>query len=228
MSDEDALKLFLGAGLKNPQDASLSPRQDLRLMEVNKVTEQEILLKLEGLLNKSLPRHDGTPCLCLHGGSRFRVIEAYQVTNRDLWRRYERHVQGIYDKHEKHRILPQKINPPVGEALTEFAEEIDVNLLGNERLLFHGTRSFEIAQKIAAEGFDPRIAHSNGLYGRGTYFASQTCKSAQYAIEDGHHSKATPSKMGTMLIARVAIGDPFYTPKGCPDISSAFDGNSFV
>ena len=214
--------MLLGAGFKNPQDGSSFSWQNLRSIEMLRVTH--VLLKtLEGLMNSARLCHDGRSCSCYHGGSSFLVIEAYQVRNRNLWRRYQRHVQGICDKHEKHGIVPEAIDPPVGGALTKIAEAIDVNLAGNERLLFHGTRSLEIAQKIAAEGFDNRIAHSNGLYGRGTYFAAQTCKSAQYATAD--RSKATQSKMGTMLIARVAIGDPYYTPGPCQDISRAFDSN---
>ena len=129
-------------------------------------------------------------------------------------------MRSIQDKHKLHRISPESISPSVGKALTEFARDLTVDLAGNERLLLHGTPDFDLARAIATEGFDNRVAR-DGLYGKGTYFAAQTCKSAQYATEDGWEKIASPQMVGTMLIARVAIGDPFYTPEPCPaDLSS--------
>ena len=113
----------------------------------------------------------------------------------------------------------------MSEALIDFARELKVDLAGNERLLPHGTPDFDRAKGIATEGFDNRVAR-NGLFGKGTYFAAQTCKSAQYATPDGMKSKASPQRVGTMLIARVAIGDPYYAPRGCPDLSRALPESS--
>lgn len=110
----------------------------------------------------------------------------------------------------RHGIVPEEIQPPVCEALTNFAEGLQVDLPCNERLLFHGTMKFGYAKAIAVEGFDNRIARQ-GLYGKGTYFASQTCKSAQYATKRGRAEKASHRMPGTMLVARVALGDPYYT-----------------
>ncbi|CAK8998968.1 Poly [ADP-ribose] polymerase tankyrase (dTNKS) (Poly [ADP-ribose] polymerase) (Protein poly-ADP-ribosyltransferase tankyrase) [Durusdinium trenchii] len=174
---------------------------------------------LEGVLNRSKPRHDGTDCDCLHGRSTFRLVEAYQVKNRKLWRRYQRHVRSIVDKHKQHGIKPRVIDPPVGDALTRFPQEIQLDLAGNEILLFHGTREFDKAKDIAKEGFDNRIARSGGLYGSGTYFAAQTCKSAQYATINGVTGKASAHLIGTMLVARVAIGDPHYASVPCRNLT---------
>ena len=66
----------------------------------------------------------------------------------------------------------------------------------------------------------------DGLFGRGTYFAAQTCKSAQYATPDGMKSKASPQMVGTMLIARVATGDPFYTEAQCSTLTRALPESS--
>lgn len=189
------------------------------------VTDQDVKLRLGELLNKSLSRHDGSHCTCLHGSSNFVVTEAYQVNNLPLWRRYQRFVRSMQDKHKQHGISLEEINPSVSEALTDFAKHLNVDLTGNERLVVHGTQKFELARAIATEGFDNRVAR-DGLFGRGTYFAAQTCKSAQYATEDGRKSKASPQMMGTMLIARVAIGDPYYTPRGCADLSRALPESS--
>ncbi|CAK9093854.1 unnamed protein product [Durusdinium trenchii] len=246
LKDEDVLKSLKDTS-KNPQEGSRSPSQlsvqrslaarffdifgrgprspstttqtcDVHPWKVvQKVEDQQTLSDLQDLLNQSLLRHDGTACNCLHGSSRFQLKEAFQIKNLILWRRFQRFGQSIREKHRLEGITPEVIQPPVGNALTEFAKKIQVDESVNDRLLFHGTRTFALAEQIAKEGFDSRIANSNGLYGKGSYFASQTCKSAQYATESGMTAKASPNMLGTMLVARVAIGDPHYATGRCSD-----------
>ena len=197
MTTEDALKSkFLKDSLQTPPLNSsfsqqppaaagvLPPQRSPNVVQLHAVTDQDMKSKVANLLNRSLSRNDGSHCGCLHGSSNFVVTEAYQVNNLHLWRRYQRCVRSIQDKHKLHGIFPESISPSVGKALTEFARDLTVDLAGNERLLLHGTRDFELARAIATEGFDNRVAR-DGLFGRGTYFAAQTCKSAQYATEDG-------------------------------------------
>ena len=176
-----------------------------------RVTDPDKSTRLQRLLNESILRHDGTRCQCLHGNSKFEVGKAYQVRNLPLWRRHRRFVRSIRDKQKQHGVVFEEC-PEISTALTEFAEYLGLDLQANERLLLHGTRNFEVAKAIAMEGFDNRIARSSGLYGSGTYFAAQTCKSAQYATHDGFKNKASWCRQGTMLLARVALGDPFFTP----------------
>ena len=178
---------------------------------IQKVTDPQMLLNLADLLNKSTMRQDGATCSCRQGRS-FQLKEAYQVKNLYLWRRYQRCVQSISDKHKQYAIQAEKIDPPPGDALMKFAEKLEVNQISNEGLFFHGTRSMERAQQIAKEGFDNRVAANSGLYGKGTYFAVQSCKSAQYS-----RVQASFQAMGTMFLARVAMGDPYYTNRAYRD-----------
>lgn len=180
------------------------------LMLLKKVTGKRTLERLAEVLNGSRARHDGTVCKCVHGSSNFIVTEAYQVRNLHLWRRYHRCIRSICDKHRQYGISPEHIHHPPSKALIDFATDIDVDQASNELLLLHGTPHFDVAKVIATEGFDHRVA-GNGLYGQGTYFAAQTCKAAQYATVHGMSLKASTQLVGTMLLARVAIGDPFYT-----------------
>ncbi|CAK9104680.1 unnamed protein product [Durusdinium trenchii] len=226
MTDEDALKLLKGEvqDAQEASDASVSMGTVLTTISegtrmamrapfkkfVRKVQDLNWLSELESLLNSSALRHDQSRCHCPHGDSKYRLLEAYQVRNLYLWRRYQRFVRNLGDKQNQHGIVPEEIQPPVCEALTNFAEGLQVDLPCNERLLFHGTMKFGYAKAIAVEGFDNRIARQ-GLYGKGTYFASQTCKSAQYATKRGRAEKASHRMPGTMLVARVALGDPYYT-----------------
>eukprot|EP01043_Picozoa_sp_COSAG02_P015249 COSAG02_NODE_645_length_18947_cov_517.858712_1_plen_78_part_10 len=58
----------------------------------------------------------------------------------------------------------------------------------------------------------------DGLYGAGTYFAEQSCKALQYSPAkeekwvDVNGSTVTKTTK-IVLIARVALGDPFYAMK---------------
>jgi hypothetical protein len=74
----------------------------------------------------------------------------------------------------------------------------------NEFNLFHGTGS-RSAQIICAHGFDERVANLNGLYGAGSYFAINSCKSHQYS------NKFKDSPTWVMLVCRVAMGLPYCT-----------------
>eukprot|EP00438_Fugacium_kawagutii_P001121 Skav218112 [mRNA] locus=scaffold759:204027:222910:- [translate_table: standard] len=192
MTDEEAL-----ADLKS---ASFEP--------IRRVTDGDMVSKLQRVLNQSLRRADGTCCTCPHGASEYVVKEAYQIENLLLLQNYRNYALRMLGKHQRHGITVASC-PPVSKALAEFAEGLAVDQAGNQRLLLHGTRSFEIAKTIAMEGFDNR---AEGLYGRGTYFAAQTCKSAPYAIPNGFYAKASSQMWGTMIVARVAIGDAFHTP----------------
>eukprot|EP00041_Stephanoeca_diplocostata_P000577 m.15443 g.15443 ORF g.15443 m.15443 type:complete len:1280 (+) comp10749_c0_seq1:405-4244(+) len=74
----------------------------------------------------------------------------------------------------------------------------------NEVHLFHGTDP-DTARLIGEYGFDERVSAKSGLYGCGTYFASDSCKSMQYtkgANENGEY---------TFLLTRVLLGDAFST-----------------
>lgn len=181
---------------------------------IDAVTDKCLLGKLNNLLNRSLHRHDGQRCTCPHGDSRFQLLEAYQVRNLPLWRAQQWYAQNIRDKHKRYGSNPKAIEPSVGQELRRFAAEIEVDLDGNELLLFHGTTSFDVAKRIANMGFD-HLCGDGGFYGYGTYFAAQTCKSAQYAHARSRHEKASRHKPGTIIVARVAVGDPFYTPRTC-------------
>ena len=227
MSNEDGLKLIRGEasdergsevsyGATVLTAISVGTRRAMQIpftRYVLKIVDIGVLSELESLLNNSLKRHDGTVCQCIHGQSVYRLLEAYQVRNPYLWRRFQRFGKTIQDKQKQFRIVPEGIQPSVGDALTSLARLLEVDLDRNERLLFHGTRHFGYAKAIATEGFDNRVAQ-RGLYGNGTYFAAQTCKSAQYAAKGAMSEKIPPGRAGTILVARVAVGDPFYATGG--------------
>ena len=57
-------------------------------------------------------------------------------------------------------------------------------------------------------GFDPRVCYF-AMYGAGVYFPSQSCKSHQYTCK--RHTQACKCHTErSLIVARVALGDPFY------------------
>ena len=74
----------------------------------------------------------------------------------------------------------------------------------NEFYLFHGTSS-KSAQIICEHGFDERVANLSGLYGAGSYFAINACKSWQYS------NSSKDSSTLVMLVCRVVMGSPYCT-----------------
>ena len=72
----------------------------------------------------------------------------------------------------------------------------------NEFYMFHGT-SLKKAMSICQNGFNPKVAARNCLYGKGSYFAINSCKSHQYSSQN-------PSNL-VMLVCRVAMGSSYPT-----------------
>jgi len=81
----------------------------------------------------------------------------------------------------------------------------DLNLCkeANEVLLFHGTKS-NVTNFIIHQGFEPRIAKDEGLFGAGIYFAENSSKSDEYITPDLQN-------LCYLFLCRVAIGHPFTT-----------------
>ena len=188
----------------------------LRASKIEMVQEvprhESLFHRLQTVLNLSVFRHDQTLCQCLHGKSKFRLLKAYQVCNLYLWRRYQRFVKSLHEKHRTFKTCCKGLQPSVSYELMALAQNLQVDVEGNERLLLHGTRTPELAKTIAKEGFDNRVANDTCLYGKGTYFAMQTCKAAQYATLNAMNELASDVQPGTIILARVALGDIYEAP----------------
>ena len=201
-------------GLAMLRDTGAGAQEEVMAKILPTGPTQATLDKLQEVLNDSLLRHDGTSCNCLHGRSQYNLLEAYQVKNLYLWRRYQRCLKNLRDKQEEFKIRAKRIAPDTGPALKSFAEALQVDLGNNERVLLHGPKTLTHAEQIAKEGFDSRVASESNLYGKGTYFAVQTCKAAQYATPNGRKEvEASAQQPGTVILACVAVGD-FYEAQG--------------
>jgi len=111
---------------------------------------------------------------------------------------YKRQIKNELRQRE---ISIESIEPPLIDAFCNFSNMYGgVDTSVNECHLFHGT-STSIAATIAMEGFDFRLSKP-GFYGKGTYFASQACKSHQYAHKDGDTR--------LIILSRVVLGDTWF------------------
>ncbi len=96
----------------------------------------------------------------------------------------------------------------------------------NEVYLWHGCQDVA-AMEIIQSGFDERLANWKALYGTGNYFASEVCKSLQYARARGCNNTRTWGLCGKqicqcrprhmhglvkrrLLLCRVLLGDPYF------------------
>merc|ERR1712232_1238948 len=75
----------------------------------------------------------------------------------------------------------------------------------NEAYLWHGTQPDLARNIIAKHGFDERVCNTQGMYGAGIYFAEEACKSGQYC-------KKGSDGLYTIVVSRVVLGAPYYSP----------------
>jgi len=164
------------------------------------LVNNKCLQKLSALLRSSVFHHSGNGGSCR---ADFSLKRAFHVENLQLYSDYSRSIKSLREKFNEDQA-PQ-LDPALLGDLAVLAKEIKCDSDINECLLFHGC-SFEVAKHIAVSGFDFRMAKSNGYYGRGTYFASQSCKAAQYS----ERKASDNTGLFTMIISRVALGNPHF------------------
>eukprot|EP00392_Amoebophrya_sp_AT5.2_P011897 g11987.t1 len=179
---------------------------------------RKVMLGGDGLCGFFLNKLGGTHCgsTCPYDLTTASTLEIYQVENLPLWRKYEQARTNVRQDHRRCDIKRGAILPAVPGAIRDAAhvllgDEPELCPDVNEVYLFHGTHA-EGLKKIATTGFDFRVAKDTGLYGQGTYFASNVCKSLQYTGRNRRENK------GYLIIARVLVGDPHYTTRTCPEI----------
>eukprot|EP00747_Dinoflagellata_sp_TGD_P211734 gnl/TRDRNA2_/TRDRNA2_84926_c0_seq1.p1 gnl/TRDRNA2_/TRDRNA2_84926_c0~~gnl/TRDRNA2_/TRDRNA2_84926_c0_seq1.p1 ORF type:complete len:282 (+),score=21.03 gnl/TRDRNA2_/TRDRNA2_84926_c0_seq1:74-919(+) len=133
------------------------------------------------------------------------VISVAPVIDENLFSKYSNAADEIRSKHGQSRIHPARHELPYGLDVHSLESTI------NEGFYFHG-RDRQTVENITHAGFGNRC--SAGLYGEGLYFTPEAWKALQYATpssEDG---------LRTLILARVVLGDPFYTDETRRDLRS--------
>jgi hypothetical protein len=129
------------------------------------------------------------------------VVSVERAENILLWRKYQLCRDQLKENFAAHRI-------PSLSTATNWQPAIpskqEMSAVINEFYLFHGTSSTR-ARYICQHGFDERVAALSGLYGAGSYFAINSCKSHQYSSQNKDSSNFV------MLVCRVVMGSPHCT-----------------
>jgi hypothetical protein len=126
------------------------------------------------------------------------VRRVFRIENTALWHAFCQRRHRVGAKRWGEPPLPAK-----GVATMDacaWLHEMSVDANAGEMFLWHGTKP-EVADLIARDGFEERLAAPRCLFGAGNYFAECSSKSDQYC---------TPDHNGTyyMLLCRVAMGTP--------------------
>lgn len=104
----------------------------------------------------------------------------------------ERFIQEAHGKVMRVVKIEKVTNNELEERYKERVREMKEYSAGTTKMKFHGTSSRALS-KILAKGF--KIPENPGMYGRGVYFATDSSKSAQYAVDETK-----------LLLCEVALG----------------------
>jgi hypothetical protein len=159
------------------------------------------------------------------------LVGAWRISNSDLLRRYRHEALSVAAQ----LTLLQKYCPGVYQTLCTSLSELP-SALGvqldpsvNEQLLLHGTKP-EVLHQLLSCGLSEKF--SDGIFGKGLYFAETVTKNDQYTTEDPFYSCPTgtglhaelypngPCDMGAVhyvVVCRVMMGCFVRTQKRLPD-----------
>ncbi|CAE8662036.1 unnamed protein product [Polarella glacialis] len=165
---------------------------------------------IESLFRKSVARHRMTyhnPELC--DPANFHVIEIKKLHDPLLLRQYQSECQAMLQRTGH----VDRCN--VGARMCK-------DSVLNEYFLWHGCAS-NVAASIAQHGFDPQRGGEGAgkMFGIGTYFAEHSSKSAYY-------SEKTTQKTYCMILARVLLGQAYWTQETMTKAHRPPDGHDSV
>ena len=143
--------------------------------------------------------------------TKLEVSRVVRVQNPMLWLRYFHRKEALVNS------LPSKVGS-VGPVLTGTS----MDPKANEFYLFHGLNE-NATPGITRFGFDPRYCSLKGMFGAGVYFADNSSKANQYChggsctasgfLTGRAQCKCKKTEEASMLLCRVALGDPFIEMK---------------
>lgn len=159
------------------------------------------------------PQHGSA---CVHA-SKADVKAIYRVENWSLYCKYVQFKKAMLADLSRFGVKVDPLKPRLG--CTQHSMQLHVSRLAsglaleadlNETLLFHGT-SHEKVDSIIRSGLQ-YFRCKRGLYGDGSYLASEFCKAHQYTCTSCKRSCSCPG-VRSLILAFVTAGDPYYTTK---------------
>ena len=196
--EEDAKALASSQGFQVPKYWTVkdTTKSSFKLVEC----DSNIKSKMQQLLRKNNMHPTGSCGNNKVNLSSAIVSKVERIENTELWKLYSTKKSVMLGMSSGSGFgqgghSPKAVKPSGHEVIDQGCNEV---------WLFHGTQP-DIAQLIAVRGFDERVAALGGLYGAGTYFAENGCKSNQYA------RATTNAREHTIIYARVLMGDAYHT-----------------
>jgi len=166
---------------------------------------------IKGMLNKTM-LHIGGCNAAGRAGSDFlrnmKSVQVWRIEDPIIWKPYAQKKEEMIRLNESDGVTAPPLNLRKN---CPFPHEI-IDEKVNEVRLWHGTKRIKNTTRpvdmIVHGGFDERVS-SPGLYGEGIYFASHSCKAAQYC----HDQKSQRDNTYVLFYCRVLLGNP-YAAKG--------------
>jgi hypothetical protein len=179
-----------------------------------KIYDDEIWNSVVELLHGSRhPHQHGSACA--HAGMAD-VKAIYRIENWNLYCKYVQFKKNMLSDLARFGVKVDQCKPCLGcrqqgmqthvrNLASGFPFEADLN----ETLLFHGTSRCN-ADSIVQFGFH-HFKSRRGLYGDGSYLASEFCKAHAYTCSCKPTRSCDCPGTRTVILAWVSVGDPYYT-----------------
>ena len=134
------------------------------------------------------------PCECSFGRHEdLSVVQIQRIENKHVFERFKAHETTTAERLQTDGISAR---PRVHEWLDRLANKNRLSRAANTVYLLHGTRADKV-DSICRDGLQTRFSlERRGLYGRGLYFTTSSCKAFQYTAGDG-----------CIIICRVVLGE---------------------
>jgi hypothetical protein len=179
--------------------------------------------KLEYLLRNTIFEGHEDGCGGRQSMAEAEVVRVERIENHALWQAYAGRRLAIKTASSKSPI--KKLAPPP-ICKIKACKELDSSI--NEVYLFHGCPSAKV-ETIATQGLDTRLAGTNAgsLYGQGTYFAENSCKSMQYTAPPNADEEFCVLYcrvvLGRVHTTKTALGDDCKRPPVNKDSNKPYD-----
>ncbi|KAJ1449465.1 hypothetical protein M885DRAFT_535405 [Pelagophyceae sp. CCMP2097] len=168
----------------------------------------------ESMLNETV----FSECRCIPEDAKFDIISFRRIENRATWERFRLHEHQVRQKFgalspeaQAHSLA---LVPPSHPWFTALEAANGFSAASKTRYLLHGTKAENLGS-ISTNGLAVNCAGGSSFYGRGVYFAQQSCKACQYTCKAD--ALVSDDRIRSIIVCRVALGNISAIPEACPD-----------
>lgn len=144
---------------------------------------------------------------CMPGGTSFKLRALHRIENKEIYDRHKLYETKIADVLDRQNYVCE--HACAHPWLQRLADRNRLSRAANTVYLLHGTKPKNV-KKICRAGLQTRFSlNTDGIYGKGLYFAENSCKASQYAFADN-------SKRHCIIVCRVVLGRIQTLHEECP------------